>query len=168
MVIVRNAIDPNLNLIALLGSTNNIRLVTANSVTEKASWAAVTPFDGIFDGGKNKRDLLQMPMVMVTAGVKRFTGSDFMADVLPMAGGLQLSSLRPNASATASSLAAYSSSCPLPDLDDRAVSSGGVFGSRSTRTRGCCCASGAVRFRWPFGGLFPSNVREIEQDSWQR
>lgn len=94
---------------ALPGPTNNIRLVTANTVTEKASWAAVTPFDGIFDGGKNKHDLLQMPMVKVTAGVKRFAGTDFTADAMPMAGGLQLISLRPNASALTTPLSTYSS-----------------------------------------------------------
>jgi hypothetical protein len=99
-------VDPNLNPGALPGPTNNIRLVTANSVTEKASWASVTPFDGIFDGGKNQHDLLQMPMVKVTAGVKRFAGTDFTADSMPMAGGLQLISLRPSAG----SLAAYSAS----------------------------------------------------------
>lgn len=102
-------VDPSLNPGALPGPTNNIRLVTANTVTEKASWAAVTPFDGIFDGGKNKHDLLQMPMVKVTAGVKRFAGTDFTADAMPMAGGLQLISLRPNASALTTPLSTYSS-----------------------------------------------------------
>jgi hypothetical protein len=98
-------VDPNLNL-SSLPATKNLRLLTANSVAEKASWAAVTPFDGIFDGGQNKHDLLQMPMVKVTAGVKRFAGTDFTADSMPMAGGLQLISLRPNAG----TLTAYSAS----------------------------------------------------------
>ncbi len=102
-------VDPNLNPSALPGPTNNLRLVAANSVTEKASWAAVIPFDGIFDGGKNKHDLLQMPMVKVTAGVKRFAGTDFTADAMPMSGGLQLVSLRPNASALTTPLSTYSS-----------------------------------------------------------
>jgi hypothetical protein len=95
--------DPNLT-VSSLPATKNLRLLTTHSVAEKASWAAVTPFDGIFDGGQNEHDLLQMPMVKVTAGVKRFAGRDFTADSMPMAGGLQLISLRPSAG----TLAAYS------------------------------------------------------------
>lgn len=81
----------------LAGPTANIRAVVANSVTEKASWAAVTPFDGVFDRGHTLHDLVRLPMVRVTAGVKRFAGTDFTADVLPMPDGLQLITLRPQA-----------------------------------------------------------------------
>jgi hypothetical protein len=84
--------------------TKNIRLLIANSVSEQASWAAVTPFSGVFDQSVTRNDLLQMPMVRVTAGVKRFNGSDYTADVVAMPNGLQMMSLRP----TAGSLPAYS------------------------------------------------------------
>ena len=50
----------------------NLRSLSANSMSEKASWAAFTPFNDIFDGGQNRHDPLQMPKVKVTAGMTRF------------------------------------------------------------------------------------------------
>ncbi len=79
----------------LPGPTRNIRAVVANSVSEQANWGAVTPFEGVFDRGITKHDLVRLPLLRVTAGVKRFAGADFTADVLPMADGLQLMTLRP-------------------------------------------------------------------------
>lgn len=92
-----SALLPWLTPAYLPAPAQNIRLVASHQVTANAPWAAVQPFDGVFDRGQTAHDLVRMPMVRVSAGVRRFAGNDFTADFLPMAGGRQLLTLRPNA-----------------------------------------------------------------------
>lgn len=90
------ALYPWLTVGHLPTPSKEIRLVAVNQVVARADWATLTPFDGVFDRALNPNDLLSMPMLRVNTGVKRFNGSDFTADFLPMANGQHLLSLRPH------------------------------------------------------------------------
>ena len=89
----RSLSDANGLSLAWFSAQANIRLLMAHTMSATAGWAALVPFDGIFERGTH--DLVRLPLVRLTAGVTRHVGSDFTADAL-VGGDLSLMVLRPS------------------------------------------------------------------------
>lgn len=89
------AASPDLSLNNFSALTD-IRLLATHSLAATGVWGAVTPFDGIFERS-GPQDLLRLPLLRLTTGVRRHSGADFNVDMLAIGelGGLRLMNLRP-------------------------------------------------------------------------
>lgn len=75
-------------------SPTDIRLLSVDRLAVNVAWTTAVSFDGVFE--RATHDLLRLPMLRLTAGVRRHAGADFTADVVG-AGDLRVMSLRPAA-----------------------------------------------------------------------